>query len=203
MVDMERIRVTWTGWTGSPGVSTFYALSAIAAQAAIKTMWAAMNVDLPVGTAITVASAGDVIRDTDGELVGGWVGDVITPQGGGDTGGYSAATGFQIKWLTNSFIDGSRVVGRTYMVPASRTAFDTSGNVIAATRTRAATAANILVNHTAGNLLVWRRPRLATPAWTGPDGRVHPAKEERVGQSRSIQAAECPAKSVVLRSRRD
>jgi hypothetical protein len=184
-------------------VSTFYAADANVAQEAIKAMFTTLNPDLPSATAITVAAAGDIIRDTDGQLVGGWVGDTLTPQGGGDTGGYNAAAGFQIKWLTAAFLDGSRVVGRTYFVPASRTCFDTAGNVIAATRTRAAGAGSVLAFAVPGNLCVWRRPRAAVPAWTGPDGRLHPAIAARAGVAVPITGCEVPAKAVVLRSRRD
>jgi hypothetical protein len=152
---------------------------------------------------VTVASSGDVITDYDGVLTGAWSGAVITPQGGGDTGGYNAAAGFMVKWLTNAYQDGSRIVGRTYFVPASRTAFDTAGNVAAATRTRVAAAANVLVNAYSGNMYVWRRPRLARAAWTGPDGRQHPAVSFRGGSAWPVVSAECPAKAVVLRSRRD
>jgi hypothetical protein len=200
---MERLRVTWSGWTGANGVSTFYFADAALHQAAVKALWTALNVDLPSATAITVASAGDIITDYDGELTGAWTGTTLTPQGGGDTGGFNAASGFMVKWLTDAYSDGSRIVGRTYFVPASRTAFDTGGNVAAATRGRVATAAQGLVTTHPGNMYVWRRPRQARAAWTGPDGRQHPAVTYRGGSAWPVTGAECPAKAVVLRSRRD
>lgn len=184
-------------------MSTFYFADAALHQAAVKAMFTGINADLPSASAVSFATDGDILNDYTGELEGAWSGSVITPQGGGDTGGFNAAAGFMVRWLTNAYSDGSRITGRTYFVPASRTAFDTAGNVAAATRTRVALQANGLITTHPGNMYVWRRPRPARAAWTGPDGRQHPAVTYRGGSAWPVTGAECPSKAVVLRSRRD
>ena len=203
MTFLQRQRVLWTGFSGAPGVSTFYFIDAAAHQSSLRTFLASLTGYLPDTVTMTIEPVGDQIEDTTGALVGAWGGSTPDPVVGTVSGNYSAASGFLVRWDTLTIVAGSRVDGRTYFVPCASAAYDNGGTLNNTILAPIKASAEDFINSPAGNFKVWSRPRAATPEWTGPDGRVHPAKSARSGATAQPTGATVSDRVVVLRSRRD
>lgn len=144
-----------------------------------------IKANVPGNVTFTVPSGGDLIRDTDGELVGSW-----TTTGGGTVvgtgvGGFAIGVGARIKWTTSGVVNGRRVRGSTYLVPLMAGSFETDGRVRAATITSLSTPLSALVTAQSGKLVIWSRP-VGT----------------RVGSSHVVTAGTIPSNPSTLRSRR-
>lgn len=203
MTTIDRIRVPWSGGRGGPGVSTFYALSGATALAPLRAFFEANKQLIPTGIQCTFVAGGDTLVAETGVLSGTWTGtgepSVITT---GNSLTYSAAAGFAINWRTNAVLFGHRVVGRTFIVPAVRDAFD-DGSINPGVQTGTAATAATMLAAVPGNFVVWVRPVTAAPSWTDVHGRVHPARAAHAGAFAPIVVGEIPDLAVVLRSRRD
>lgn len=190
MAVLNRIRVSWTGFPGAPGLSTFYNVSGTAPVpvAAIRQFFQDLNAFLRSNTTITVHADGDDIDDADGTLSGSWA---HTPApaavtGSASTGVYAAPAGAVVNWVTGGIVNGRRLRGKTFIVPLATGAFDSDGS-LGAFRTTLLTAANTLLTSAPG-LAVWHRP--------SAPGAVD-------GSSALITSASVPDLVAVLRSRRD
>lgn len=203
MTDIQRQRVTVTGYPGGPGVMTFYEADAATGQAALRAFLAAMTANFPLATSLQIETNGDTINDATGAITGTWTGTAQANVVGTDTGSYSAPAGFMAVWGTTAIVGGRRLRGRNYFVPASGTSFDADGAAAPSMVATYSGYAQTLVTTTAGNLLVWSRPRVATPSWTDRNGHVHPALAARAGSSAAVVTGAISSKAVVLRSRRD
>ena len=204
MTAIQRQRVVWSGMPGGPGLSTFYFSDAAAAQGALHTFLEALKGALPQDVTLTMEPGGDVIEDTNGALTAVWAGTLQTPsQGTANTSGYAAASGFLIRWETLRIVSGSRLRGRTYVVPAEGALFGTNGQLSTSDAAGWGAAANDFVGAVTPNLVVWQRPRSATVAYTDGRGIPHKALAGRLGSSGIVVSASVPVKGVVLRSRRD
>lgn len=192
MSPIARIRVTWTGFIGGPGVSTFYCLDPATFRPGLVTYWNAVKGNLPQTCNITVESEGDIINDVDGEVTGTWSAGTPAAMAGGDTGVYSAPTGICVTWKTNTIASGKHLRGRTFLVPFTLSAFDLDGSLSAAARLNQEQKAQALVAASPGQMLVWHRPRKATTL-----------KPFRPGSSGAVSTAVVADKAAVLRSRRD
>lgn len=124
---------------------------------------------------ITVPSGGDVIDETNGELIDVW----NEPGGGGTIVGTSATNqaagvGACITWLTNGIVNGRRVRGRTFMVPLYSNLYEADGTLSSGAVTLLqAFGASFLT----GGLGVWHRP--TTTGST--DGSFHDVINYRLG----------------------
>lgn len=203
MSAIQRQRAIWTGFPGAPGVSTFFFTDAAAHQAGLHTFFANISTLLPNDVTITIEANGDTIESTTGALTGGWTGvaPAVVNGSGGTT--YAAPAGALVKWETGVILFGHRVRGRTFIVPVPSPYMQSDGSLTAGFLGGFNAAAVALPGAVLGNMLVWTRPRVATPAWTDVRGRVHPAKAGRAGSSSVVTTASTPDKFVVLRSRRD
>ena len=203
MTAIQRQRAIWTGFPGAPGVSTFFFVDAAAHQAGLHTFFANIATLLPNDVTITIEANGDTIESTTGALTGGWNG--IAPAVVNGSGGvsYAAPAGAMVKWETGVILFGHRVRGRTYIVPVPTPYMQSDGSLTSGFLSGFNAAAVALPGAVIGNMLVWTRPRAATPAWTDVRGRVHPARAGRTGASSVVTTASTPDKFVVLRSRRD
>jgi hypothetical protein len=186
MATIERIRVDWTGFTGSPGVSTFYCVDALTMLPKLKTFFEAVKGVLPSTVTLTYESFGERLDDITGNLVGDW--STATPPaqtvGAGATT-YVAAAGMVVNFLTSAIVRNRFLRGKLFLVPMLTGSTD--GTPPAGTITTVQTAANTLVA-SQDNLKVWSRPN-ATLGYAGT--------------SSLVRTANVPDKSVVLRSRRD
>jgi hypothetical protein len=108
-----------------------------------------------------------------------------------DSGVYSMASGVKMQWNTGVIINGRRVRGSTYIVPAGASAFANTGTVAAGARTTLQTAGNTLISSAETDLNpfgVWSRPENTT---------------SNDGVFSAIAGAEAVEKGAVLRGRRD
>lgn len=193
---MNRIRAVWSGFIGGPGVSTFYSTDVTNDLPRIYAFFNALVSMLPLAVSIQVENAGDIIDETTGRLIGSWIGSVQPPVQGTTGGAYSAPTGLVVNWETGVVQDGSRLRGKTFIVPAAGTAFADNGTLNDSARENLRVPAAALA--AAGSLVVWHRPRAARPA----DGS-RPAVTARAGGYASLSGATVADRAAVLRSRRD
>jgi len=189
MANLDRVRVTWSGTSiVGPGVSTFYTTGTGAAlNAALKTYFTAITSAFPnLKGQWDFAAGGESIDSATGALVGAWGGSssasivMASPNAS-----WVSGVGARVVWDTNTFANGRRVRGSTFMVPLQQSAYDADGTLTGSFVTLIQTAANALIT-TVPQLTVWSRP---TPA--------HP-----IGGASPVTSATVPDKVSWLRSRR-
>jgi hypothetical protein len=186
---MSRFRVSWTGFPGAPGVSTFYEETTTTLPAKLRTFFEACKPYFPNDVTLSYAAAGDLIDETNGHITGDWT---ITPTPANTTGTlgqvYAAPVGMLVNWRTSGIVNGHRVRGRTFLVPVQQ---DTATGAPNATAVAAIQTAALALVAAAPNMVVWSRP-IAT-------GLPH----ARAGSKHLVTSASVPGKYVILRSRRD
>ncbi len=203
MADLDRHRVTWTGFIGSPGLSTFYCNAGYALNAPLHYFLNSIAGVFPNDVNLQVEPAGDTIDSATGALIGTWADtaqSLITGTSGVD---YSAVSGGLVQWGTNTFLSGRRLRGHTFLVPLGGSQYDASGQVINASVVNISAAAQAFVAATLGEFELWQRPRLAESAYTDRRGVVHPAITARGGGYGPVMTGKCRAVVTELRSRRD
>lgn len=198
MANIDRVRVSLTGFAGGPGVATHFGLNGPALHGIVRALWVSLSADMPDDVTIKVESAGDTINDTNGALVGNWsIAD--TPSFTGlASGSYAAPAGVVLTWLTADILDRKRVRGRTFVVPLAGTDYETNGTLAPGAIASLSSYAADYATNSAGNAVVWHRPivaRAATP--------TSPARAARVGGHAVITSSRVRDKVAVLRSRRD
>lgn len=203
MATISRCRVLWTGFPGAPGVSTFYFTDPLLGQASLNDFMAEITIGCPTDVTTKVETGGEDIDETTGELVSTWTGTDRAVHTGTSSVAYAAPAGYTCRWLTGLFVGGRRLAGRTYVVPSGAVAFQTDGSVSTSLITGIEAAQETFVNDHTNNLLIWSRPRAATPAWTDRYGKTHAAVSSRAGSSAPVNDWHVPDRAVVLRSRRD
>lgn len=164
MASIMRQTAVWTGFVGAPGYSTFYhqvvgseAASSQAGYDDIYNFFNALQAQLPATVDINVDTVWQVLDDVTGDVQS----EGIVPQGAGaiagtNGDGYAANSGLAVEWGTAQFLNGRRLRGRTYLVPAAGQ-FDTDGTLTSGCVTAVDTAADYIVNSSA-NFVVWHRP---------------------------------------------
>lgn len=186
MADMNRLRVTWSGATGLPGVSTFYLPDTLTNVSSFVTFFNAIKAGFPAGVTWTIDAQGDVINDTNGQLVGAWVGTGASSVASTGSSNYAAGAGGYVTWLTNEIIAGRRLKGRTFLCPMDSGQYDNNGTLLNSSRATINAAATSLI--AASGLLVWHQRTGNIPN----TGSSHPAV-----------AGVAPDRVTLLRSRRD
>src|SRR5256885_16833203 len=147
MATMNRVRVAWSGFTGAPGVSTFYLDSATTDLAPLKTFFTSVTSFVPNLVQINIPVSGDQIDSNTGEISGVWVGTGSgVVNGFGGSAAYSGSSGFCVDWLSATIIAGRRRQGRTFFVPASVNAYQADGTIIESTRTSVLAAASTMIS---------------------------------------------------------
>ena len=198
MTNIDRVRVSLTGFPGAPGVATHYGLSGTALFPLVVALWGSLAVVMPADVSIRVEASGDSINDVDGSLVGSWSIAPVTGVAGGAAGAYAAPAGACLTWLTNDILDRHRVKGRTFVVPLGNANYEADGSLTSGTASGLAAAAAAYVTNTGGNAVIWHRPRAARAATA-----TLPARVARVGGHAIITGSRVADKVAVLRSRRD
>lgn len=194
---MQRVRVLWQNWPGSPGYTNFYTSISLASVAPFVTFFDAIKALIPSPITITVPSSGDIVNEATGQILSVW-----TTTGGGVvncTGPtvYSGPSGAVAEWSTSGIVAGRRVLGKTYLVPLANTVYDAQGNIATASLSVLQAAAGALQSALGNNLLVWSRPFEPDPDRVPPDTR--PA---RAGTSWPVISARVPDLAAVMKSRR-
>lgn len=186
MAAIERIRCQWSGFTGSPGLTTFYATDALTLLPAVRTFFNSIAGLLPAAVQVSFEPFGAQIDDTSGNLTGAWsTGTTPAVVQGTLAGSYSAPSGMLVNWLTNTIVGGRFLRGKTFIVPGPVSSTDGTPN--SANVTTLQGAASVLAADL-GGLLVWHRPTNDPPT---------------NGSSAEVVTVNVPDKFVVLRSRRD
>lgn len=200
MATMLKVKMRWSGFTGSPGYSNFYfrefsnnpPTNADADEAVDRVETFITNVKSLLPNVVNLAAEADVevIEETTGALQNVLQAVPAAAQAGtGGVGNYAAAVGAVITWRTAGVRNGRRIRGRTFLVPLYNSMFSTDGSLASTTVTTLNTAAtNLLATTSSPDFGVWARP-------TGPgatDGIWYLAN-----------SASVPDMSAVLRSRRD
>jgi len=192
MVNIDRVRVALTGFPGAPGVATFYALDGSALLNDLQTLWAGIIASMPSDVTTQIENVGDTLSASTGELVDSWSGTSQDPQDGAAGGAYASPVGFMFQWFTADIMNGHRLRGRTYVVPAAGSCFETDGSVTSATAAAQQGFGEDFQVAQADNFVVWHRPKY-------DPGHVL----VRNGSYGLVSSAVVPRTAVVLRSRRD
>lgn len=183
---INRFRIHWTGFTGSPGVNTLYFTSGADPAPAWRTFFSAIAARLPSVVSISFDSTGDTIDDTTGLVNGSWSASSAAPVAGTDASSYAGPVGACINWTTGTIVNGHRVRGRSYLVPLGGSSYDADGSLGSGTLTSLRGALATYVASSSGLAqVVFRRPG-------SPGGAGHVA----------VTGANIPDLAAVLRSRR-
>lgn len=197
MANIHRVRIGWTGGVGGPGVSTFYCNDAGAALPELKGLMVAIAATVPTGITFTYPTTGDIIDVLSGQLTGAWAAAGLAADVSAGTGAYAAPVGLMIRWETGTVVNGNRLRGRTFCVPAVASAFENDGTPSASAVGALQSQVNSKVGTLAGNLVVYSRPK---PPRVTKAGVSIPA---RAGGFSAVTSGVVVNKSIVLRSRRD
>jgi hypothetical protein len=203
MAALERIRCIWTGFVGSPGVSTFYATDAATLLPQLRTFFQVCHDYLPTDVYIDIEPSGDTIESTTGALTGSWAGSAVAQVHGNDSAAYSGVSGGLVQWASSTVLSGRRLRGRTYLVPFGGGQYDVSGQIASSQRGSIAAAAQALATAASGNMKIYQRPRSAHASWTDRRGVVHPAVSARSGGFGSVDTGSMRAVVTELKTRRD
>lgn len=192
---LSKAVISWTGIVGQPGYTIFYASGNANVQAQLAPFFDAMKLYFPASVRIAIPNTGDIIEEADGRKTGTWGSGSTSVISGTGIGTYSPASGALIKWGTSAFQRGRRVVGRTFLVPLTTSAYDANGQVAATATAAIQAAATSFITTSGGVLSVWHRPLM--------DYSVKPPVQKLPGAAVPIITATVPVKVAVLRSRRD
>lgn len=199
LTDMNVIRIAWTGFTGGPGVSTFYSDgSSLPDLASLRTFLLNLAGVAPTGVTLTFPTSGESIDPADGSLVGSWtVGSAPASVPGTGSGAVCSAQGCMVVWTTNEIADGRNVRGRTFGVPSAAGVFGSDGLLSTAQQGFLTTGAAAVVGATP-KYVVWHRPKKGPkPSGGGPAPVIRP------GGWAPITGKIVPRKAAILSSRRD
>jgi len=200
MVEMAKVQVNWSGFTGAPGFTNLYFRDfetggidqAIVDHVVSKTdTWISSIITrLPTTVTLEVQQTVQIIESTNGALQRFMVAAVDPPaRVGSGTGNYSAVSGAVVNWYTDGVRNGRRIRGRTFLVPIAGSTLDVDGSInnTQLTALRAATTTFTAAGG-AGDMGVWSRP--SVPGATD-------------GEWNAVSAFTIPDKVAFLSSRRD
>lgn len=168
---LYRYLVNWSIPNAGPSVSVFHfnGGGAAALQTSVNALRVFINTCAPWLPDDVTASFDPEAAELDistGSMIG--VQAVAPPASvtGAVAGVWAGGSGWRVDWTTNSVLNGRRVGGRTFLVPAAGNAFATNGQVSSSTRTPVTTAAATFVTATQASgaiLSVYHRPKGASP----------------------------------------
>lgn len=169
MASMLRVRAVGTGWTGGPGLTTFYFDPGVAAiDAAMATgvtgrvrayFDALKSYTLPaIGWQVdpVVGILDPATGNLTGEVAAGSAPSIVVGTGTGAVGpAFVAVVG---KLRTNSFFGGKRIQGRTFYSPLGSAYTDSTAPEGGLQAAQAAGLAAVLAAAGGPDLVVWHRP---------------------------------------------
>jgi hypothetical protein len=189
-----QITVRYNGFTGAPGwvkmkfINSLSQTEANTGAANFRTFLLGVAVgNMPTGSSFTFDSIYQTF-DGEGKLNGeGTLSSVPAAINGSGTGAYAGGAGAVVNWLTDAFVGGKRVRGRTFIVPLTQNAFQADGTIADAYRTSLGAAAVTFATSTP-QPAVWSVRHLgASPVYT----------------IAGMVGASVPDRTALLRSRRD
>jgi len=197
-IEIGRIKIVSTGWTGGPGLSQLYFTGAtsgtvsnsdaVNAAAAVRTFYNSCSSQFPTWMSFQVQGTVQVLEATTGALIRE---ETITPptvvNGSAASTVGPTATGILVQWHTAAVFAGRLLRGRTFLVPVKPDAYNTTtGRVSASSITAVQAAGAILAALATSKMVVWHRP---VAAGTGGFG--------------TMTGCSVPDTEAILRSRRD
>lgn len=198
MASLNRVRVVLDGFPGGPGVMTFYCLNAPEFTLAVRAMLFSISDKIPPSVTFRIPSTGDIIESTTGVIIGAWNAPVREAVPGLAAGSYAAPVGWASTWLTDLYLYGRRVRGRTFFVPADGDVFENNGTIATQVVSDLGVVNGIFLGGTAANFVIWQRPSPARAATA-----TRPARLARAGAFALVTSSRVTDKAAVLRSRRD
>lgn len=174
-----RVRSVGTGWTGGPGLATFYfdsgvqtvdAALATGVTGRVRAYFDAVRAYYPTGVAWTTDPVVDALdADTgtlSGQVVAGSAPATVVGTATVSSGpAFVAAVG---KLRTNTFWAGRRIQGRTFLSPLASTYTDSTG-VEGGLQAAQTTGLNAILTTGGGPLMVvWHRPKNNTGGFMAP-----------------------------------
>jgi len=182
MPSLAQAQVTWTGFAGAPGVSTFYWEAGGGVDlAALHSFIDGIKSAFPTGVTAKFPSTGVTIDEASGDVTGIWTDTAPADVVGAVPGSYSVVTGLCFNWTTGVYTAGRQLRGKTFIVPCAPVVFGSNGLVVPSTITAFETEAAAL--------------------YAGPNPiRVYSRKN---GVSAGVVDSDVSPKPAVLRSRRD
>jgi hypothetical protein len=191
---LDRVRVVNQGSPGGNASTNFYFVAVTtAALTALGAFYTAIKTYYPTTVSMVIPSSGDTINDATGVLVGSWGTSGGSTVAGGTVGIQATPVGFEIAWLGSGIVDGHRPVGKTLIVPASSSTFNTNGTILNTAVTAIQTAANNFLAAST-SFGIWHRPVY--------NYKVDPPLLVRPGTVMAIASATVRTAPTVLRSRR-
>jgi hypothetical protein len=195
------------GWSGGPGVNTFYFVgetedqtAALIALARVHTLFESLIGIYPRGVSHTLTPEVDQVDSFTGNVTDVFPGEVSTVIQSTVSATEMAPTAIAAlgTFKTNTFTAGKRMKGRAFFSPLGSGSLDALGTLNDGTRTGIANALTAMIDSgsTTVDWVVWQRPRKAN---SGTAGNL-PA---RAGKTAVVVSASCNDKLAVLRSRRD
>lgn len=207
MGSIARVRVTWTGLAGLPGLTTLWfavgTSTADTRDALVRSWLTAMKADMPSSLTATVQSEQALIESDTGQIT-----SIVAGPGPGPISG-TAATQVapapvqgMLKLNTATFVGGRRIQGRIYLpgVTINNAAYSPASVYMSRIQGFAETMR--AAASTVGPWIVYSRPFAGSPGdptATPPK----PARPARVGSIGVISSVSVWDKWAVLRSRRD
>jgi hypothetical protein len=196
MSTLMRVRAVSSGWTGGPGLNTFYFLGseppvtaeATEAVARVRAFYESLKTRMATIWTVQPDNSVDTLNDVTGALTGGLAGTAVAATTGtGLSTINDLASMAVIRINTGVIVNGRRLQGRHFIGPFD-TGQTTSGGLAPATVTAFNTAANLLTTTIVTPILacVWHRP-------VGGAGGSHA----------TVSTFATQTKLGVLRSRRD
>jgi hypothetical protein len=195
-LQLAKVVVDWAGTMvrgAAASVLYFECPTGIVDLSAIRSPFATLALALPTGLTITFPTAGDLVDEFSGELVGGWTATSVTTVSGSGGTASAAGVGACATWQTGMVVSGRRLRGRTFLVPLASAAYDTDGTLTSTVQGYMATFCNQM--NSIPTFCIWHRP---THTGTGPS-RVN----NNDGASRLVASGSVKDKVAILTSRRD
>lgn len=183
-----RVVTNWSGFAGAPGYTGMNfggTLDTLGAQAAAQKQadfFNAIKAYLPTDVSLSWDGVAQTFDGT-GQLIGEVTYTPPASFSGTGTGSYSAPSGAVVNWITNAFLKGRRVRGRSYLVPLVQQAYQNDGTLSVAFLAAVRPAAEALV---AG----------------APDLVIHGGDDSRGYVTSTVSGSSVPDRAAVLRSRR-
>lgn len=200
---VNRVRTITTGFAGGPGVTTMYSTDLASMRAALVNLWGGIGHVMTGNWRAQIDAEGDIINSATGAVEGTWTGAALAPAGGGGGISYAGPVGASITWLTGTVADGTRIRGRTFLVPLPVGSYDDTGTLLDSVLTEVRGACTAFVAAAAPGFSVWHRPRLARAQVGLPGQRgFQKALSAHDGSLAVVTGFIVPDRAQVLRSRR-
>lgn len=198
---MLRVTTTFSGAyiVGGGITRTYFDTTASTAQDSADAMiawWTAVRAAMSVTTTITVLGTVEEIDPANGEIQSLESVTGASVSGTSDGAALPPQTQGIVQLRTGDYVDGREVRGRIY-IPSLTVSDWQNGNWVSSRRTTIEAANAALLGDADSQVVVWQRERLADPDHL-PDPVTH-----RDGSIWAVTAISLPAKTGVLRSRRD